>query len=144
MDTPKSLFMLLSGGVLMAHKRYDRDFKVEAIRLASKSGVKVSAVERRLDISNGIISRWKRQLREDEDDASPGTGHVRPSEIEVRELRRENDRLRQERDIFKKSTRHLLGEGTVARYRFIDEHRTPWSVKEMYRVLEVSRSRFYT
>jgi transposase-like protein len=32
----------------MAHKGYDRDFKLEAIRLASESGVKVSAVERRL------------------------------------------------------------------------------------------------
>jgi transposase-like protein len=103
MDTPKSLFMLLSGGVLMAHKGYDRDFKLEAIRLASESGIKVSAVARRLGISNGIISRWKRQLREDEEDAFPGTGHVRPSEIEVRELRRENDRLRRERDILKKA-----------------------------------------
>ncbi len=40
----------------MAHKGCDRDFKLEAIRLASKSGVKVSAVERRLGISNRIIS----------------------------------------------------------------------------------------
>ena len=31
----------------------------------------------------------------------------------------------------------------MARYRFIDEHRTPWSVKEMCRVLEGSRSGFY-
>jgi putative transposase len=31
----------------------------------------------------------------------------------------------------------------VARYRFVDEHRTQWSVGEMYRVLEVSRSGFY-
>ncbi|MFT5373638.1 MAG: transposase [Candidatus Latescibacterota bacterium] len=95
--------MLLSGGVLMAHKGYDRDFKLEAIRLASETGVKVSEVERRLGISNGIISRWKRPLREDEDDAFPGTGHVRPSETEVRDLRRENDRLRRERDILKKA-----------------------------------------
>ncbi len=31
----------------------------------------------------------------------------------------------------------------MARYRFLDEHRTQWSVKEMCRVLEVSRSGFY-
>ncbi len=31
----------------------------------------------------------------------------------------------------------------MARYRLIDEHRTPWSIKEMCRVLEVSRSGFY-
>jgi len=31
----------------------------------------------------------------------------------------------------------------VARYRFIDEHRTQWSVEEMCRVLEVSRGGFH-
>ena len=81
----------------MAQKGFDRDFKLEAIRMASESGVKASEVERRLGISKGMISRWKRQLREDEDDAFPGTGHVRPSEVELHDLRRENERLRRER-----------------------------------------------
>lgn len=31
----------------------------------------------------------------------------------------------------------------MARYRFIDEHRTQWSVEEMCRVLEVSRGGFH-
>ncbi len=87
----------------MAQKGFDRDFKLEAIRMASEAGVKASEVERRLGISKGIISRWKRQLREDEGHAFPGTGHLPAHEAELRDLRRENDRLRRERDILKKA-----------------------------------------
>ncbi|MBT7588490.1 MAG: transposase [Gemmatimonadetes bacterium] len=88
---------------MMAHKGFDRAFKLEAIGMASEAGIKASEVERRLGISKGMISRWKRQLREEDDDAFPGTGHVRPSEVELRDLRRENERLRRERDILKKA-----------------------------------------
>ena len=42
----------------------------------------------------------------------------------------------------KKGLGHFLNE-TVARYRFVEEHRTQWSVEQRCHVLEVSRSGFY-
>ena len=51
--------------------------------------------------------------------------------------------LEVETTYLKKSAGHLLGGSVVDRYRFIFEHRTHWRVKEMCRVLEVSRSGFY-
>ena len=45
-------------------RKYDREFKVEAIRMASEEGSTAVEVERRLGISVGIISRWKKQLRD--------------------------------------------------------------------------------
>ena len=57
-------------------RKYDREFKVEAIRMASEEGRTAVEVERRLGISVGIISRWKKQLKDKGDEAFPGTGHL--------------------------------------------------------------------
>ena len=82
--------------------KYDREFKLESIRLASEKGARSPAVESRLGLSQGIISRWKRQLHSEGSDAFPGKGHLSASDEQVRVLQRENDRLRRERDILKK------------------------------------------
>jgi len=57
-------------------KKYDREFKLEAIRLAAEDGTHATEVERRLGIGKGMISRWKRHLREQGEEAFPGTGHL--------------------------------------------------------------------
>ncbi|BBO72927.1 transposase [Desulfosarcina widdelii] len=84
-------------------KRFDKEFKIEAVRLASEPGNTQSEIERDLGISQGIISRWKRELRNDGDQAFPGKGRLKPDDDELRRLKRENERLRQERDILKKA-----------------------------------------
>ena len=103
MDTSKSPYIPTQGGVSLASKKYDRDFKLEAIRLATEEGNSATEVERRLGIGQGMISRWKRQLRTKEEEAFPGTGHLSTSDAQLRDLQRENDRLRREREIFKKA-----------------------------------------
>jgi transposase len=84
-------------------KRFDKEFKIEAVRLASEPGNTQSGIERDLGISQGIISRWKRELRNDGDQAFPGKGRLKPDDDETRRLKRENERLRRERDILKKA-----------------------------------------
>jgi transposase len=84
-------------------KRFDKEFKIEAVRLASEPGNTQSQIERDLGISQGIISRWKRELRKDGDQAFPGKGRLKPDDDDMRRLKRENERLRRERDILKKA-----------------------------------------
>jgi transposase len=84
-------------------KRIDKEFKIEAIRLASEPGNTQAGVERDLGISQGIISRWKRELAKNGEQAFPGKGHLKPDDDELRRLKRENERLRRERDILKKA-----------------------------------------
>ena len=84
-------------------KRYDKEFKIEAVRLASEPGNTQSAIERDLGISQGIISRWKREMLKDGQQAFPGKGHLKPEDDKFRKLKRENERLRRERDILKKA-----------------------------------------
>jgi transposase len=84
-------------------RTYDREFKLEALQMASEPGVTAKEVESRLGIGQGVLSHWKRKLREDDDKAFPGKGHLPPQEEELRRLKRECERLRREREILKKA-----------------------------------------
>ena len=85
------------------NRKYDREFKLEAIRLSQEDGVTAKEVEQRLGIGQGLISRWKRQLSAQGDQAFPGTGHLPAAEEQVRQLRRELGRVTRERDILRKA-----------------------------------------
>ena len=47
--------------------------------------------------------RWRQRFSELGEQAFPGSGHQLPHEEEMRRLQRENELLRQERDILKKA-----------------------------------------
>jgi transposase len=89
----------------MAKKRrtYTREFKLDAIQLAETSDKSIAEIERDLGLSVGQIHHWRRQLADEGKDAFPGKGHLRPEDELIRQLRRENEILRQERDILKKA-----------------------------------------
>jgi len=84
-------------------KRYDKEFKIEAVQLASEPGNTQAKVERDLGIGQGIISRWKRQLKSDGEYAFPGKGRLKLHDQENRDLKREVQLLRRERDILIKA-----------------------------------------
>ena len=82
---------------------HDREFQVEAVRLAQEDGTTATEVERRLGIGKGMISRWKRQLSQQGEAAFPGKGHLPSQEEELRQVKRELGRVTRERDILKKA-----------------------------------------
>jgi transposase len=84
-------------------RKYDREFKLEAVGMASEPGVTAREVEQRLGIGQGVLCRWKRELKDDGKQAFPGKGHLKPEDEELKRLKRENERLRRERDILKKA-----------------------------------------
>ena len=83
--------------------KYDDAFKREAVHLVTAAGRSASSVERDLGIGNGAISRWRKALSEDSEHPFPGKGRLKPADEELRRVQRENDLLRQERDILKKA-----------------------------------------
>jgi len=84
-------------------RHYDKEFKVEAVRLASEPGNTQAGIERDLGIGSGNISRWKRELENDREHAFPGSGRLKPEDNDLKRLKREVERLRRERDILKKA-----------------------------------------
>jgi len=79
-----------------------REFKEEAVRLAQTSGKPITQIARELGISDTSIHQWRKELAQQGKEAFPGSGHQTPLEEENRRLKREVERLQQERDILKK------------------------------------------
>ena len=84
-------------------RSFSKEFKVEAVRLLMANGCSVAQVARDLSIRDTMLGRWKQELAKSPKTAFPGQGHGTPEEEELRRLRRENERLRMERDILKKA-----------------------------------------
>jgi transposase len=82
---------------------YTSEFKLEAIRLSETSGKSQAQIERDLGISSGCLSRWKQQFTEEGEHAFPGHGRLTPEQEDIRQMKREIEILRQERDILKKA-----------------------------------------
>jgi transposase len=84
-------------------RRFKREFKLEAVRMVVERGHRVTEVARDLDLRPDMLRRWQREFEEDQQQAFPGQGHLKPDEEEMRRLRREFERVREERDILKKA-----------------------------------------
>jgi len=84
-------------------KTYTAEFKREAVHLAQTSGKSITQVARELGISDTSIHQWRKELAEHTSQAFPGSGHQTAQEEELRRLKRENEVLKQERDILKKT-----------------------------------------
>ena len=83
-------------------KVYTKEFKEEAVRLVQTSGKSIAQVARELGISDTSIHQWRKELTQHGKEAFPGSGHQTALEEENRRLKRELERVQQERDILKK------------------------------------------
>jgi transposase len=83
-------------------KVYTREFKEEAVRLVQTSGKPITHIARELGISDASIHQWRKELAQQGTSAFPGSGHQTALEEENRRLKRELERVQQERDILKK------------------------------------------
>jgi transposase len=83
-------------------KKYSREFKLEAVRQTQVTGKSVAEVARELEIPVHQLYKWRSDADRKETEVFPGSGHQTPN-TELETLRRENKRLREERDILKKS-----------------------------------------
>ena len=95
-----------------ARKKYTREFKVEAVRLVTEGGVGIAQASRDLGVNANTLGRWKREFSKDSEHAFPGEGNLKPEDAELRRLRREVARLRQEREILKKAAAFFAKESS--------------------------------
>ena len=82
-------------------RQYTKEFKIEAVRLIVEEGRPISEVARELGTAQSLLHRWNKKSEEGKIDPFPGQGRLSPEDEELRRLRRENKRLRMERDILK-------------------------------------------
>ena len=84
-------------------RRFAREFKIEAVGLVTSSDHTVPEVAQELDIHPNTLYRWVQQHWQSPQETFPGKGRQTSEAKELSRLRRENQRLRMERDILKKA-----------------------------------------
>jgi len=91
--------------------KYSKEFKLEAVRLAKQPDSSPRETAEALGINANMLRNWIRQFSIDGEQAFPGKGRLKPDDEEIRKLRLENRRLREERDILKRAALFFANEG---------------------------------
>lgn len=84
-----------------SRRSFTDEFKRDAVALVIDEGRKVIDVARSLGVGEGTLGNWVRQARVDRGERD---GVSTAERTELVELRRENARLRMERDLLKRAT----------------------------------------
>ena len=92
------------------YKTLSKAFKEEAVRLLEHSGRPVADIARELGIRRNQLYKWQEQMRAKGPDVFPGRGRQSRQAEEMRRLRRELERVREERDILKKAAAYFAKE----------------------------------
>ncbi len=82
-------------------RKFDKQFKIDAVRLLETSGKTATAIASDLGIPRDALSRWKREIKEENLKAFPGNGN--PRDEEIAKLKKEIADVTLERDILKKA-----------------------------------------
>jgi transposase len=82
-------------------QKFSEEFRREAVRLANDPNRSLKELAAELGVHVATLRNWRR-VAPLEKQAAPG--RVLSLEEQVRRLKRENERLREERDILKKAT----------------------------------------
>lgn len=86
-----------------SREHYDAEFKREAVRLLLTSGKSATQLARELGVSSWSLGRWKQDALKARDEIE-GQGHSTTAvEQENRQLRRELEAMRRQRDLLKKA-----------------------------------------
>jgi transposase len=89
-------------------RTFTEDFKREAVRLTETSGRTITQVADNLGIGLSTLTRWKRRYQDADLLAGPHEDTAR----ELARLRKENEILRQEREILKRAATFFAKEGS--------------------------------
>jgi transposase len=84
----------------MTRRKFSREFKLQAVQRVIEEDRPMAEVARELGITVGLLSGWKADYL-----AAPQPGPLprETAEQELKRLRRDVERLRQERDFLKKA-----------------------------------------
>ena len=88
-------------------RTYSKEFKIKACELVIKDNIAVAVVAEKFGINHIMLHRWISEYRELGNDAFVGKGHQNPADLELRRLRKENERLKMENEILKKAAAYV-------------------------------------
>ncbi len=86
-------------------RKYDSDFKKNAVLLSIQSGKTVREIADNLGIRSDLIYQWRTKLIQKGEIAFPGNGNqaLTPDEQRIKDLEKQLNETKMERDILKKA-----------------------------------------
>ena len=88
---------------MATRKYFTKEFKLEAVRLLEHSGKSATELARQIGVRRNQLYKWQSELRGKAHRAFPGRGPHPESADEVTQLKRDLERVSEERDILKKA-----------------------------------------
>lgn len=82
---------------------YDKEFKLNAIRLFLENGRSYKEISAELGIPSATLATWVDSHKKEGIEAFPGKGYLKPLDAEMAKLRKELAIAQEERDILKKA-----------------------------------------
>ena len=89
------------------YKRYTKEFKIQAVKLAEESDKPITQIARELGVRQNQIYKWKKELEANGEVAFPGTGKVADPDPEKTQLRKELAEAKEEIEILKKAAAYF-------------------------------------
>ena len=86
---------------------YPPEFRAEAVRLVKSSGDSIRQIAKDLGVSDQTLRNW---VAQDDVDAGRKSGLTSDERTRMRQLERENRKLREEREILRKAAAFFAGE----------------------------------
>ncbi|WP_394660882.1 IS3 family transposase [uncultured Acinetobacter sp.] len=122
----------------MSSKRYPEEFKIEAVKQVTEKGYSVAEVATRLGTTTHSLYAWIKRY----DPQQPKIIESNDPSAELAKLKKELQRVTEERDILKKG-RGVLRKPVQMRYAFIQDNQHIWPVRRLCSTLDVHHSGYY-
>lgn len=84
-------------------RKYDKEFKINAVNLCLTNNRSHDEIAKNLGVPSSTLYSWLESHQKNGKEAFPGKGHLKASDAEVAQLRKELADVREERDILKKA-----------------------------------------
>lgn len=88
-------------------KKYDKAFKEQAVLRILAEETTVSDTAKELGIHYSTVREWVKHYKQDGTNAFPGSGHLKPDDEEVRNMRKQLADLKEENEILKKAAAYF-------------------------------------
>ena len=91
-------------------RKFDKEFKLEAVKMVLEGGMSKAEVGRRLGINDNLVGRWVQEFKADDKASFPGNGKLKPDDQERRLLEKEIRELKEEVAFLKKTASYFASQ----------------------------------
>jgi len=94
----------------MTKRHFKPEFRQEVAELVLDKNYSVKEAATAMNVGKSTVDKWVRQLRKERDGLETKAGPISPELRRIKELERENRRLKEEKEILKKATALLMSD----------------------------------